>query len=509
MLGHRVLTAQDYIAILKRRWFVIAIPMVVFSVVAVVITLFVEPQYVSQTLVLIEQQKVPDNYVKPVISEDLNARLASMQEQILSRSRLQPIIERFNLYGTKKLGMDARIEKVRKDITIKPIQSEVDRANGLPGFFISFKAGSASVAQSVCGEITSLFLTENLRSREQSVEGTTDFLKGQLEDAKRNLDQQDAKLADFQRAYMGKLPGDEGTSINMLMTLNTQLDATTQALSRMQQDKSYEETILAQQTREAGSPQQRLQPQTQQAELQQLLSQEAELTARYTSDYPDVVAVRRKIKDLQQEMAKAPAPQPVAVPTTPVGPEPASIQQLRAQLRALDLAIEEKKHEQSRIQSQVATYQERIQASPMVQEQYKDLTRDYQTAQAFYDDLLQKMNQSKMATDLERRQQGEQFKVMDAPNLPDAPTFPNRLMFFAGGLAFGAAIGLAITALLEYQNTFLRSERDIWAFTKLSTLGVIALAGEAEKKEAKPRFRFGRHKQTMIGKDNPLAPTGA
>ena len=111
-----------------------------------------------------------------------------------------------------------------------------------------------------------------------------------------------------------------------------------------------------------------------------------------------------------------------------------------------------------------------------MQEQFKNLTRDYETAQQFYDELLKKMNQSKMATDLERRQQGEQFRVMDEPNLPDAPAFPKRIMFAGGGLAAGIFLGLALIALLEYQDTALRSERDIWAFTKLPTLGVIAFA---------------------------------
>jgi len=143
MLGHRALSVDDYFTILKKRWWIVIVPAIIFAIVGVGLTFFVQPEYISQTLVLIEQQKVPDNYVKPIVSEDLNARLASMQEQILSRSRLQPIIERFNLYGTSGMGMDGRIDKVRKDIQIKPIESQIARTGGLPGFFISFKAGDA------------------------------------------------------------------------------------------------------------------------------------------------------------------------------------------------------------------------------------------------------------------------------------------------------------------------------------------------------------------------------
>jgi polysaccharide chain length determinant protein (PEP-CTERM system associated) len=499
MLGHRVLNIQDYTTILKRRWWVILLPMIVFSLVGIAVTFFIEPQYVSQTLVLIEQQKVPEDYVRPVVAEDLNSRLASMQEQILSRSRLQPIIERFNLYGSH-LGMDARIDKVRKDITIRPIQSEIARTNGLPGFFIAFRSNDPHTAQSVCSEITSLFLSQNLQDRARSAEGTTDFLKSQLDEAKRNLDAQDDKLAEFQRTYLGNLPGDENTSMNMLMSLNTQLDATTQAIARMEQDKSYGESLLAQQVREYKNPAQHDKPQTQQSDLQRLQAEEADLSARYTSDYPDVVAVRRKIKDLQDEMAKAPPPAqaPTPAPTVVNDSEPMSIQQLRAQLRNLDLQISQKKHDQSRLQQQIGMYQGRVQSSPGIQEQYKALTRDYQTAQQFYDDLLKKLTQSKVATDLERRQQGEQFKVMDAPNLPEAPTFPNRAVFFAGGLFAGAFIGLLIVALLEYRNTEIRSERDIWAFTKLPTLAVISIAGDDSKGESKKRrFGFARRKQAL------------
>src|SRR6201991_122429 len=276
MLGHRALTMQDYTTILKRRWWIIAIPAILFPIVGFGITDLVQPEYLSQTLVLVEQQKVPESYVKAVVTEDLSGRLASMKEQILSRSRLQPIIERFNLFSTGKMSMDDRIDMTRRNIGIAPIQSEIARTNGLPGFFISFKANDARTAQLVCGEIQSLFVSENLSDRAASAAGTTDFLKGQPADAKAKLDEQDAKLRKFQQMYMGKLPGAEASNINMLTTLNTQLDAATQALARMEQDKSYAESLLTMQqaqqvqqsqTTEHGVAQA---PQAMQLELQQL-----------------------------------------------------------------------------------------------------------------------------------------------------------------------------------------------------------------------------------------------
>lgn len=511
MLGHRALTPEDYGAILKRRWWMIAIPAAVLPIIAVAITFTLTPQYESKTLVLVEQQKVPDDYVKPVVSDDLTGRLASMKEQILSRARLTPIIERFNLYGTGKSSMDDRIDQTRKSISITPIHSEMARTGGLPGFFISFKAADARTAQLVCGEITSLFVNENLRARSQSVEGTQDFLKGQLADAKRNLDDQDSKLAKFQQTYVGRLPGEEAPNMNMLTSLNTQLDAATQALARMEQDKSYEEAMLAQQqSLSAQGTSGGLQPQAQQNELQALLNEEADLTKRYTDDYPDVVAVRRKIKNLRQEMAQAPPPASVPVPaaSAPNRTDSLSVQQLRAQLRSLEQGITQKKHDQGMIQNQIRVYQDRISSSPLVQEEYKNITRDYTTAQAFYDDLLKKMNQSKMATDLEKRQQGEQFRVMDEPNLPDGPSFPKRGVFAGAGLFAGLCLGMMIVAWREYRDTALRSERDIWAFTKLPTLAVIGFSGEMEPAPTKRRWIFGRRQPEITAAGKPLGNAG-
>jgi polysaccharide chain length determinant protein (PEP-CTERM system associated) len=509
MLGHRALTLQDYTTILKRRWWMIAIPAVIFPIVGFALTFLVQPQYVSQTLVLVEQQKVPESYVKAVVTEDLSGRLASMKEQILSRSRLQPIIERFNLFANGKLSMDDRIDLTRKNIGITPIQSEIARTNGLPGFFISFKANDARTAQLVCGEIQSLFVSENLSDRAASAAGTTDFLKGQLADAKAKLDEQDARLAKFQQTYMGKLPGAEASNINMLTTLNTQLDAATQALARMEQDKSYAESILAMQQAQQPQTTERggVAPQAQQIELQQLQSQLAELKARYTDDYPDVVSTERKINELQRKLAQAPSTPVVSASSAPKPTDSVSVQQMRAQLRAMEQGIAQKKRDQAAVQGQLRTYQDRVASSPAVEEEYKSITRDNQTAQAFYDDLLTKLNSSKMATDLERRQQGEQFRVMDEPNLPESPSSPKRSVFVMGGFAAGLALGLLFVGLLEYLDTAVRSERDIWAFTKLPTLGVIGYSGESEPAPTKRKW-FGRGSSDITAGSKPLMNAG-
>jgi polysaccharide chain length determinant protein (PEP-CTERM system associated) len=474
MLGHRELTMRDYEEMLKRRFWLISISTVLFFGIGLGISYILPPRYLSRTLVLVEQQKVPEDYVKPVVDEDLGARLASMKEQILSRSRIEPIIERFNLYPEKKYTMDDRVDMTRKAIGIDPIPA-AQSSRGMPGFYITFKAQDARTAQQVCGEITSLFISANLSAREESAEGTTAFLGQQLADSKRSLDEQDAKLAAFQSKYFGKLPDQKTSNLSTLQALTTQLDAATQALSRMQQNATFLESMIAQQSQVSSGidPVTGTSPDALSTQLKDAITQEKELEALYTPDYPDIVAIKRKIANLRTEIASESA-KPAKGKTAPVRSESPQLQQLKAQLSAEKLSIISARQEQARIQQQVRAYESRIESSPEVEEQYKQLTRDHETALQFYNTLLTKMNESSMATALEHRQQGEQFRVMDAPNLPDAPTFPNHLLFAGGGLASGLALGLLLAALLEYRDTSLRSENDIWAFTKLPTLGVVS-----------------------------------
>ena len=504
MLGHRELTLEDYTGILQRRFWLILTSGVIFLGIGIGVTFVLAPQYVSQTLVLIEQQKVPEDYVKPVVSEDLGQRLASMKEQILSRSRVQPIIERFNLFAGMSNTMDDRVDLTRKAISVVPIRSDQSHGTGgMPGFFISFKAQDARTAQQVCGEITSLFVSENLSAREQSAEGTTDFLKQQLADSKRNLDEQDARLAAFERKYVGKLPEQVSLNGNTLQALTTQLDASTQSLNRIQQSVTFLEAMISQQAQEAQGtePATGLTVDERHKELKSLIAQKQDLQALYTPDHPDVVAISRKIAELQAEIERVPtesAPRAIHKNTQ----DTPQLQQLRAQLRAAQQAMVSAKQEQGRIEQQVRTYESRIESSPMVEQEYKQVTRDHETALQFYNTLLKKMNESSMATALEHRQQGEQFRVMDAPNLPEEPTFPNRFVFAGGGLAAGLFLGLLLAALLEYRDTTLRNERDIWAFTKLPTLAIISelkdLPQPAKvKKRIKPSLQLNKSTESV------------
>jgi uncharacterized protein involved in exopolysaccharide biosynthesis len=313
---------------------------------------------------------------------------------------------------------------------------------------------------------------QNLKWRGDVTGSTTDFLSRQLEAAKRDLNDQDSRLADFKRLHMGQLPGDEENNMKLLVGMNTQLDSNTQTLNRAQQDKAYTESMLAQQLAAWRSSQNSSNPQSLQQQLTALQTQLVALEARYTADYPDVIKTKSDIAHVQRQlndMDKAAAGSTDTSEKAGVA-EPAEIQQLRTQIHQYGNAIEQATRDQKRLQESIQTYQGRVNLSPAVEEQYKQLTRDYDTAQKFYDDLLAKKSQSEMQTDMERRQQGEQMNVLNSASLPESPSFPVRWMFAGGGLGGGLVLGIIGVLWLEMRDKSIRTEQDVTAALDLPML---------------------------------------
>ncbi len=491
MLGERELSFNDYWMILRRRRWVILVPILVTPMLAFLISLKLDDRYTSQTLVMVEQQKVPDAFVTSVVPEHITERLATMQEQILSRTRLQPIIERFGLFKDEQgdVPMEELVEKMRDAVTVTPVRADFGaRTGGLPGFHIAFTADDPRVAQQVCAEITSMFMEENLKLREIRAQGTTDFLSKQLEEAKQKLDEQDAKLAEFKKQHIGQLPGQEQVNLSLAMGYTTQLDAATQALARAQQDKAYLESLLSQQLaiRQGGASTGTATPEALDRQLTSLQGELVSLQARYTDDHPDVIKVKSDIAQTQQRLAEVSAAPKTE--STIVLQDPPDIRQLRAQIHQADVTIRTKTKEQDHLRGALGAAQSRLQLSPIVEEGFKGVTRDYQTALQFYNDLLEKKTHSEMATDLELRQQGEQFRVIDPANLPERPSFPNRPLVALSGLGLGLALGVGMVLVLENKDRSLRNEHDVLTYLGLPTLAVMPTIAGANGNGHKPHF---------------------
>jgi polysaccharide chain length determinant protein (PEP-CTERM system associated) len=504
MIENRDLTLDDYLAMLRRRLKMILIPALLAPLVGFLISYFFTAKYTSQSLVLVEGQKVPEGMVQPVVTADLAQRIATMQQQVMGRNRLQPIVEkRPNLFKGGK-NLDDVLEEVRSGVQIEPVVTDLGaiantgggkrkQGSSVPGFYVNFTTANPRDAQDICNDLTSAMLTEFQNSREQLATGATEFISRQLDEAKRNLDDQDAKLAEFKRQYSGQLPGDEDNNLKVLGTLNSQFDANTQTVSRAQQDKAYTESLLAQQLSAWKSSQGSNNPQNLETQLSSLQSQLLSLQARYTEDHPDVIKTKADIAEVKKKLAEVneAAAKGGDSNAKASASEPPEIRQLRMQVHQYEDVLGQATREQKRVGDQIKLYQSRVAISPGVEEKYKLLTRDYESAQKFYNDLLAKKSTSEMATDMERRQQGEQMHLLNAANLPESPSFPNRLLFAAGGLGSGLVIGMGLALWLELRDKSIRNEADVLASLQMPVLVSLPWVTEDVQKSGNGKF-WGR-----------------
>ncbi len=494
MIGHREMSIGDYIAVLRRRFWWILFPVVIFPIVGYCVAMVIPPKYISQTLVMVEQPKIPDKYFTPIVTEQLTTRLGTMQQEILSRSRLQPIIERFGLYKDEAgNSMEDLVSKMRTNIQVNIVKSASAKQGDVPGFTIAFTSDSARTAQQVCQEITSMFISQNLSDREKRAQGTTEFLNKEVEDAKRVLDERDKAVAEFKQRFLGTLPGQDQGNLQMLNNLNLQMDALNSTLNRAQQDKTYSQSMLEQAIAEWKAGQSGTNPQTSQQILANMQSQLVTLQGRYTDDHPDVVKMKADIRQLQKKMAETEkeASEKPAQPVIAQSIEPPNVKALRTQIYQLDQTIKDSVKKQEQIQESIKTYRNRVEISPMVDLRYKEIMRDYQTAQERYDGLLRRRNDAQTAKNMESDQQSEQFRVLDAANLPERPTFPNPLLFCAGGLGGGLGIGFGLALLFEMRDKAIRNERDVEALLQLPTLALVPSlsVGAASNSGLLSRFR--------------------
>jgi polysaccharide chain length determinant protein (PEP-CTERM system associated) len=485
MIENRELTMDDYFAILRRRWKVLLIPVILAPLVGFAVSFAFPPKYTSQSTVLVQEQKVPEGYVKPVVTEDLGQRITQLEQRALGQEQLRPMIMKLNLArGNSPDQINQVMDEITKNVSIQAVQAVIGGQtwgkSQVPGFNVAYTASSPLQAQQVCSELTNVMIRQNFNDIEEVSRNTTDFLSRQVDDQKRQLNDLDSKLADFKKKFIGQLPGDEDNNLKLLMAKNSQLEAETQALSRAQQDKSYAESVLAQQVAAWKSSQSSTDPVTLQKQLSDLQAQLITLKARYTDDYPEVVKAKNDIKEVQKKLddINAAAAKPDTTTDTKAAlSEPPEIQQLRAQVHQYENAITALTRDQQRVQQDIRSLEGKVALSPAVEEQYKQLTRDYDTAQKVYDDLLAKKSQSEMQTAMEREQQGEQMTVLRAADLPESPSFPDRLLFTGGGFAGGLAIGFSLVLWLEMRDKSVRTEQDVIAILGIPVLTQVPWVG--------------------------------
>ncbi|MGA8539164.1 MAG: Wzz/FepE/Etk N-terminal domain-containing protein [Terriglobales bacterium] len=494
MSENRELTMDDYLAMLKRRLQVILIPALLAPIAGFGISYVFSPKYTSQSTVLVEGQKVPDNYVQPVITADFTQRVQTLSQEILSPAHLRPVIESLAL--VKPADEGKLIADIQANMQVEPVITSMSAAatapggkkkrssvtdEPVPGFTVNYTDSNAERAQKVCNALADLIVNENLTERGDIAKSTTDFLNRQLEDAKAALNDQDTKLAAFKKQYMGQLPTDVDNNARMLISLNSQLDATSQTLGRAQQDKAYTESMLAQQIAAWKSLQTSSSPVTLEQELTQLQGQLLQLQARYTDDYPDVIKAKADIAEVEKKLKELSAASAANASEKANAAEPPEIRQLRLQIHQYQEVIDQATSDQKRLQSSINVYQNHMAMSPAIEEQWKVLTRDNENAQKTYQDLLAKKSSAALATNMENQQQGEQMHIMATAGLPDAPSFPNRSLFAGAGLGVGLGLGMLIAVWLEFSDKSIRTAKDAAAVMDLPLLISVPWLGADEE----------------------------
>jgi uncharacterized protein involved in exopolysaccharide biosynthesis len=527
----------------------IGLAWVLFTACAVVVVRMLPTVYSSEAVILIDSQKIPEKYVSATVASDLDDRISTIRQTLLSGGNLKKMIDDFDLYAKeRKTHFEEEIlDMMRKDITITldPVGTGMESGNGSSissmlkqgaqgavAFRIGYQGPNPELVMRVANRLTDLYIEENMKTRESQAAGTTAFLDTQLGEAKDRLAKLEAAVSAYKVGHNGELPEQEQALGAALARLQTELEANREALNRTQQTKVILEADVngiqttlaaqvqawrqAQEAAAAGSaaaridPSGRLAPQKKNSEL--LEEQLKALSGRYSESHPDIVRLKaniEKAKKIEQQeavakTAKEPAEGKGGPPTAATAPEPVEfthtrqqITQLQAQVKAADKEILDREAEQRNILAQIGSFQKRLDSLPVREQEMAGLTRDYEMSKANYAQLLDKKMAADMALDMERRQQSERFEVLDRAQVPQKPIKPKRPQLYAGGTALGLALALALGLMAELRRNVVLGEWELPQGTAiLGRLPYIEISvGSDEAKPTGRRRWFARKKR--------------
>jgi polysaccharide chain length determinant protein (PEP-CTERM system associated) len=470
-------------------------------------------------LIQIVPQQVPESYVRSTVPTRMQDRLPTMTQLVLSRTRLEEMINQFNLYSDlrRRVPMEDVVEQMRKDVSIVPDKGDAFRV----GYVGQDPRSVAKIAE----RLSSLFIEENLRDRSQLAEGTNEFLETQLEDVRRQLTTYEQKLAEYRQHHSGELPSQATSNLQALNGVQMQIQALNEALNRDRDRKLFLERSLAEWTNPDGSAtgnetlEKRLDELAKavttatdasaassdgaarpSSDAQQLAAARQLLTSlelRLKPTHPDIVRLKRTIAELEQREQSADLNKPVSEqPDDPSkGLSSTELEKrtriigLQAELQMVDHQISTKESDLSKLQQTAASYQTHLDNIPEREAELSGLTRDYASLQDSYTRLLAKKQESQVAANLERRQIGQQFRLLDPARVPERPISPNRPLLDLIGLGGGLAVGVLLGGLFEFRDASFRTEGDV---TSVLSLPVLASIPELLTAADQRRRRFRR-----------------
>ncbi|MDX1979940.1 MAG: hypothetical protein SFV51_06710 [Bryobacteraceae bacterium] len=510
-VNRRAPDMEDYIDIIRRHKAWIFGPLFAGLVISVVVAHLWPDTYISTAVVRVVPPQVPEAFVPQNINMEMSQRINSMAQQILSRSTLTNIINTYGLYPRERarLPMEDVVEEMRrKDVRISNVVNFATATEGrktVPAFQISFAYLNRGLAQKVCQDLVGRFITENTRDRSNASNFTTQFLKDQLEQARKELEGVEDKLARFRIDKAGQLPDQVQQNLQQLNALEQRASNLNGIVSRLNQERLLTESELrinkdrlsqlsATSTETVNLPQTAARNERLAALENEVMRQEAGIAAlkeNYRETHPDVqraeavlASIRRNRDALKKEEAtKKPDPGPQTQTRTVTNPLiiekqkelEAIIKRLQSAMEAKDLEMEDAKRQLAMVQAQIGSAQGRLNATPLSEKEYMDFLRERDLVRQRVEDLNKKQALSRVATELENRQQGENLELLDPASLPMKPSEPNRPMIIGVGTAIGFLLGLFFAGARELKDTSLKNLKDVRAYTQLNILGSIPL----------------------------------
>ena len=458
--------------------------------------------YTSAAVLMVDPQKVPESYVKSTVTGDIRNRLGILKQQILSATRLQRIIDQLNLYPVerKTLAREDVIAKMQREISVAPLSDF--GGSDLQAFQIAYSGKDPRLVSQVTNKLAELFIDENMKSREQQATGTTEFFENQLTETRKALEEQEGKIRAFKLKHIGEMPEQQTMDLQILSQLQAQLQGEGEALRRAEDQKAVLETMGGQ----APPPRvvdldgttpppaipggQKSGPaKAATAQLSANRAKLAQMLTHYKDTWPDVVKLKAEIQkeEAAAAAAQANAPTPAVVKepeqAQPVRTEAAPTQAaashsnpvLKSRIDALDAEIQRHKDEQQRLSKQVAVYRSKLEAIPVRDQEIVSLSRDYEMSKVHYSQLLDRQMSAETASQLEVRQKGEKFEVLDPAMPAEKPSSPKRMMYYMGGAIGGLVLGLLAALATELMGMSITDSQDVMEASSVGVLGVIPI----------------------------------
>ena len=503
----------------RRKW--LAVLVFALPFVAALSVIFALPTfYRSTALVLVERQQVPEAFVPSTVTSELETRLHTISQEILSRSRLESLITRLGLYPglRKQVSTEELVERMRKDVKLelKTTNAREGRQNATTAFALSYRGSDPQTVALVTNTIASFYIEENLKVRERQATGTAEFLKVQLTETRKRLDELEARVSEFRRRYLGELPQQMDANLATLERLHAQLrqnsDNQTRATERRQALSSQlaeAELLLSPAAIAAAGPGATMlaPPEMREAiRLAQKKEELAKLRTQFSDKYPDIVQLTAEVAALERELAEAKAritkPDPDAPagasspPAAPLSPYALRLKEALSEVQS-DLRI--LKTEEGRLKESIAAYQARVENVPKREQEFREMSRDYESTRELYGSLLKRYEEAQLAESMEQRQKGEQFRLLD-PAVPNQqPAAPNRLrlllMIVAGSL--GLAVGVVLLA--EHVDTSFHEVDDLRTFSNIPVLvSIPRITTSEDRRRSSWRMRFASA-ATLVG----------